>query len=206
MTTGLRRSFRPVLDDCRLESRVVLDATVIQAKAPVTPPPSVKPVTFHQTQNLLHAAYQSFLNSENQAQQVAVKKLASGTTDEATVLASLRSFTSAQGGVLAEKVAQIANRLPNGLTDLFNPQTGTQTTAFSNTGDPSTFVPAAFRLQTQINRMVTWLNAPQSPDTLQNALSQNAQVTILSFYQSSKSALTQFAQAEIQNGIFAVVP
>lgn len=192
MSTGRRQAFRPVLDGCRLEDRLVL---TVSAAAVVTPLP-LKPTViragdFQQTPLLLHSAFQSFLSKEVQAQKAAVNKLAKG-ADATSLLNSLKANTSVQGGILQSRVEQIANRLPGGVDNLYTP--------------PTVLIPAGSTdvgLKTQISNMLTTLNAPADLPTF---LSQNVSLTIVQIYQSSKTALLNFANAEIASGIITLGP
>ena len=135
MSTRLRRSFRPNLDGFWLEDRVVLDAASVTkvgdiAAAAATIDPLVQPPKaviksgfFQQTPILLQAAFQNFLNNENRAAQGAVRRLANG-QDPNALLASLKTNTSLQGGILEAKVEQISKRIPGGEQYLFNPPPG----------------------------------------------------------------------------------
>jgi hypothetical protein len=189
MSTSLRRSYRPNLDGFRLEDRIVLDAasvtmvgSIAAAAAADPPTPVVKSGFLQQTPILLHAAFQSFLNNVNRANQSAVRGLANGQNPD-SLLASWKANTSVQGGILQGKVEQISKRIPTGEQNLYNPPQG---------------------LKTQIDNMLTTLTS--NATTLQNAISQNAPLTILQTYQSCKAAMVQFVNNAIANGVFTVGP
>jgi len=196
MRTSLRRSYRPNLDGFRLEDRIVLDAASvtmvgsIAAAAADPPTPVVKSGFLQQTPILLHAAFQSFLNTVNRANQSAVRGLANGQNPD-SLLASWKANTSVQGGILQGKVEQISKRIPTGEQNLYNP------TLIPGSTPPTN------GLKTQIDTMLTTLNNKTS---LQDAVSQNAPLTILQTYQSCKAAMVQFVNNAIANGVFTVGP
>jgi hypothetical protein len=199
MSTSLRRSYRPNLDGFRLEDRIVLNAAsgamvASVAAAGVDPPtPVVKAGFLQQTPLQLHAAFQNFLNSENRAAQSTVRGLANGQSPD-NLLASLKANTSIQGGILEASVQQTTKRIPTGEQNLFNPTGGVI---------PGSNPPTA-GLKTQIDAMLaTLLN---NATTLENALNQNAPVTILQTYQSCKAAMMQFVKNAIASGVFRVGP
>jgi len=200
MSTSLRRSYRPNLDGFRLEDRIVLDAasvtmvgSIAAAAAADPPTPVVKSGFLQQTPILLHAAFQSFLNNVNRANQSAVRGLANGQNPD-SLLASWKANTSVQGGILQGKVEQISKRIPTGEQNLYNPPQGLI---------PGS-TPPTHGLKTQIDTMLTTLN--NNATTLQNAVSQNAPLTILQTYQSCKAAMVQFVNNAIANGVFTVGP
>jgi hypothetical protein len=199
MSTSLRRSYRPNLDGFQLEDRMVLDAASvavvgsIAAAAADPPKPVVKAGFLQQTPILLHTAFQNFLNVENRAAQSAVRGLANGQNPD-SLLASLKANTSLQGGILEAKVEQISKRIPNGVQELFNPPQGLI---------PGSTPPTP-GLKQQIDTMLTTLL--NNSTTLQNALNQNAPLTILQTYQSCKAAMIQFVNNAIANGDFTVGP
>jgi hypothetical protein len=199
MRTRLRRSYRPNLDGFRLEDRMVLDAASVAAVGSIAaavadpPTPVVKAGFLQQTPILLHAAFQNFLNSVNRANQSAVRGLANGQNPD-SLLASLKANTSVQGGILQAKVAQISKRIPTGQQNLYDPPQGVI---------PGSTPPTP-GLKSQIDTMLTTLN--NNATTLENALSQNAPLTILQTYQSCKAAMIQFVHNSIANGVFTVGP
>jgi hypothetical protein len=200
MSTRPRRSYRPNLDGFRLEDRIVLDAASvtavgsIAAAAAANPPnPVVKAGFLQQTPLLLHAAFQNFINIENRAAQSAVRGLANGQNPD-SLLASLKANTSVQGGILQAKVEQISKRIPTGQQNLYNPPQGLI---------PGSTPPTP-GLKSQIDTMLTTLL--NNATTLQNALSQNAPLTILQTYQSCKAAMIHFVNNAIANGVFTVGP
>jgi hypothetical protein len=199
MSTRLRRSYRPNLDGFRLEDRMVLAAASVSvvgsiAAAAADPPtPVVKAGFLQQTPLLLHAAFQDFINTENRAAQSAVRGLANGQNPD-SLLASLKANTSVQGGILEARVQQISKRIPTGEQNLFNPPQGLI---------PGSTPPTP-GLKQQIDTMLTTLL--NNATTLQNALNQNAPLTILQTYQSSKAAMLQFVNNAIAHGVFIVGP
>jgi len=178
---------------------MVLDAASVTAvgsiaAAAANPPnPVVKAGFLQQTPLLLHTAFQNFINIENRAARSAVRGLANGQNPD-SLLASLKANTSVQGGILQAKVEQISKRIPTGQQNLYNPPQGLI---------PGSTPPTP-GLKSQIDTMLTTLN--NNATTLQNALSQNAPLTILQTYQSCKAAMIQFVNNAIANGVFTVGP
>ena len=190
--------------------------TAAAAVDPLVQPPKavLREGFFQETPILLHAAFQNFISKENQAARSAVRRLANG-QDPNSLLASLNTNTSLQGGILESKVEQISKRLPGGVQYLFDPPQGPVplppgsatlgfTTTFMSGPDLRYYVPPAFRLRMQIDNMLATLNA--NATTLQNAVSANMSVTILQTYQSSRMAMVQFADAALANGDFSLGP
>lgn len=212
MANGARRAFRPELNGYRLEDRMVLSvAAVAQPAAAVVtattgdPLVAVTPLStkigfINTTLNQLNSAYQTFAHQYNQACQKVVLALGNG-SNSADLLASLKAYTTLEGGVLESRLQRISRRLPGGENYLYNP-TVANPPAPPGPTDIRNFAPSAQRLKTQADALLAYLDA--NATTIQQACSKDTIPTILQTAHNSRTTTQQFIKSELLNGQLVV--
>ena len=99
---------------------------VALAVDPLVQPPSLtfRGAYIQQTMAALHPPFQTFISRVTQAAQNDIRLLGAGQS-EANLVASLKAFTSLQGGLLQAQLERVARRLPGGDQYLYNSPQGT---------------------------------------------------------------------------------
>ena len=206
-----RRWFSSSVDGFRLEDRVALSTTsamistdTIPATASPTSPAMIKATFLQATLAQLQSAFKTFGKQVNLAANQAINAVNGGQTQQ-TALTALSSSINLQTGILEAKVQQISLRLPNGFPNLFSP--GGPAAKTPPTTDPSTYVTADIRLQTQIMTMLTTLSSNASPVTssLQTAVSPTSTLAIANTSIGCQHAMQVYVNTLINNHYVTVV-